>query len=221
MCLTLLPSCPTRTPAVKTHCLFSSFNSKKNVLRQEQYGKCHTVILQFFVCSHKGQHAINYCAKCIFSLPLCILIFNVFYYSFFIVPLFALFLTKQMHGFLPLFFIIPQMRPSLIHPTMRDTSFSIWPFLIAYLRVLKLTSLIGKLKIWCKCTFRGCPITTNKPLVNQIALRERQRVSGQLSLPFQHLCVLPYFAIRCLTQPFLSQSFYCICCPRQTAIKRG
>lgn len=94
-------------------------------------------------------------------------------------------------------------------------------FLIAYLRVLKLTSLIGKLKIWCKCTFRGCPITTNKPLANQIALRGRQKVSGQLLLPFQHLCVLPYFAIRHLTQPFLSQFFYCICCSRQTAIKLG
>lgn len=45
-------------------------------------------------------------------------------------------------------------------------------------------------------------------------------VSGQLLTPetFQLQCVVPSSAITLVAQSFLSQHFYCICCPRQTAI---
>lgn len=79
-----------------------------------------------------------------------------------------------------------------------------------------------KTKIWCTCTFRGRPIMANETLINQIALKGlgAERVPGQSPPPdTQHLCVVPSSAITPLAQSFLSQYFYCICCPRQTAIK--
>lgn len=73
------------------------------------------------------------------------------------------------------------------------------PFLIAYLRVLKLAILIGKLKIWCASIFRGTPITANETLVKQIALKGRERVSGQFlppaipPAPPTPVCVVGFF----------------------------
>lgn len=107
---------------------------------------------------------------------------------------------------------------------LRETlNFTFGLFLIAYLSP-QARNLNWKTKIWCTCTFRGRPITANETLVNQIALKGFESREGFGSIPasWYHpsTCVwLPSSAITPLAQSFLSQHFYCICCPRQTAIK--
>lgn len=141
--------------------------------------------------------------------------------------LFPLLLLARMscHLYISLFLEWGQAWSSLLRETL---NFPFAFFLIAYQRVLKLGILIGKLKYDVGAHSGGRPIIPNETLVSQIAWREREREgreSGWVGESFgsipasQHLYVVPSSAITPLARSFLSQHFYCICCPRQTVIK--
>lgn len=135
------------------------------------------MILPFLLQGQRGQRAINGFQSAIFFFFLYFVIY--FPSSSSLLPFIpsASHATTLTRGFLPSIFHYSSNEAKPDPPRYKRLFiFHLALFLIAYLRVLKPANLIGKLKIWSKCTFRGRPITANKTLVKADSFEREMRV---------------------------------------------